>query len=436
MIEEKYVKETPSLVACNRNFTSKAIEGYTTLIKEHKMEIKTEGSGLCPNRLQNVDAYLKRIVDSGRVAGAGGLIIRHGVWAYRKSFGMQDIADKIPLQNDSIYRIYSMTKTFTVAAAMTLYERGLFKLHDPIGEFLPAFTNMQVARHDSRGCMELIPARSPITFQHLFTMTSGIPYPGGQSYSARFLAGANEKIAGDGKGLTTARIVDAAAQAPLCFHPGEYWMYGFSHDVLGRLIEVLSGKSLSHYMEEVIFKPLGLRDTAFYVPAEKQGRLCKAYDFTEQGLTEITGLDTDAGKPFPPAFESGGGGLASTLDDVGRYALMLLNAGKLDGERVLSRKTIDLIRRNHVAPSQLQHFGFPGMAGYGYGLGVRTMLDTGAAGLNGSTGEWAWDGMLGTWYCVDPAEDLAAVFLIQRRPGGNDDLPKRFAQTVYAAIDD
>jgi CubicO group peptidase (beta-lactamase class C family) len=403
------------------------------------MEIKTEGSGLCPKRLQNVDAYLQRIVDAGQVAGAGGLIIRRGVWAYRKSFGMMDRAKKIPLQNDAIYRIFSMTKTFTVVAAMTLYEKGLFKLYDPIGEFLPAFANMKVAQHDSRGCMTLVPARNPITFQHLFTMTSGIPYPGEQSYSSRFLAGLNEKAAGDtakGANRTTAQLVDTAAQAPLCFHPGEYWMYGFSHDVLGRLIEVISGKGLSQYMEETILKPLGLQDTAFYVPAEKQGRLCKAYAYTEKGLTEITGLSIDAGRTTPPAFESGGGGLASTLDDVGRYALMLLNGGKLDGERILSRKTIDLIRQNHVLPAQLQNFAFPAMAGYGYGLGVRTMLNTAAAGLNGSAGEWAWDGMLGTWYCVDPAEDLAAVFLIQRGPGANEDLPKRFAQTVYAAIDD
>jgi CubicO group peptidase (beta-lactamase class C family) len=352
---------------------------------------------------------------------------------------MMDRANNIPLQNDSIYRIYSMTKTFTVVAAMTLYERGLFKLRDPIGEFLPAFADMKVAQHDSRGCMTLVPARNPITFQHLFTMTSGIPSPGEQSYSARFLAGINKKINEDaekGREWTTAQRVDAAAQTPLCFHPGEYWMYGFSHDVLGRLIEVLSGKSFSQYMDEVIFKPLGLQDTAFYVPAEKQGRLCKAYAFTEKGLEEITSLVTDAGRTTPPAFEAGGSGLASTLDDIGRYALMLLNGGKLDGERVLSRKTVDLIRRNHVLPAQLQNFAFPATAGYGYGLGVRTMLDTAVAGLNGSTGEWAWDGMLGTWYCVDPEEDLVAVFLIQRSPGGNEDLPKRFAQTVYASIDD
>jgi len=188
-------------------------------------------------------------------------------------------------------------------------------------------------------------------------------------------------------------------------------------------------------MKEVIFDPLGLTDTGFFVPQDKRPRLAKAYEWTENGLKEKTDLE-----PVPlsaPAFESGGGGLCSTLHDIGRYALMLLNNGKLGNERVLSRKTLELIRRNHIVPSQkLERFGFSCMAGYGYGLGVRTMTDTAVAGLNGSPGEWAWDGMLGTWYCVDPAEDMVAVFMIQRYPGGNENLPKRFAQTVYGAIDD
>jgi CubicO group peptidase (beta-lactamase class C family) len=404
------------------------------------METETMGSGLCPKRLQNVDAYLQRIVDTGQVAGAGGLIIRHGVKAYRKSFGFRDIANKLPMENDSIYRIYSMSKTFTVVSAMTLYEKGLFKLQDPIGEFLPAFKNMQVAEHDSRGCVRLVPAKTPITFHHLLTMTSGIPYPGEESYSARaFAAIQAEAISAGaaGRPWTTAKMIDAAAQAPLCFHPGEYWLYGFSHDILGRLIEVLSGKPLGQYMEEIIFKPLGLKDTAFYVPPEKRPRLTKPYVYSTSGLLEITDLGTDPGaSSAPPAFESGGGGLASTLDDVGRYGAMLLNWGKLEGERILSRKTIELIRENHVDPVHIKAFGFPAQAGYGYGLGVRTMLNTAGAGLNGSPGEWAWDGMLGTWYCVDPEEDLAAVFLTQRMPGDNENLPKRFAQTVYGAIDD
>jgi CubicO group peptidase (beta-lactamase class C family) len=323
---------------------------------------------------------------------------------------------------------------------MTLYERGLFKLHDPISEFLPEFGAMRVARHDPRGVLTLEPAKSPITFQHLFTMTSGIPYPGADSYSARLfrdgLTAANADAA-QGKPWTTAQTVKFASRLPLCFHPGEYWMYGFSHDVLGRLIEVLSAKSLGAYLEETIFNPLGMAETRFYIPPEKRSRLTKAYTLTEKGLQEAAGLTADPGSvDAPPAFESGGAGLASTLEDIERYGRMLLNGGKLEGQRILSRKTIDLIRQNQVIPAHLERFGFPALAGYGYGLGVRTMLETGTAGLNGSLGEWAWDGMLGTWYCVDPAEDMTAAFLIQRTPGGNDDLPKRFAQTVYAAIDD
>ncbi|MDR0524639.1 MAG: beta-lactamase family protein [Spirochaetaceae bacterium] len=393
-------------------------------------------SGFSPARLRYVDEYFQRLTDTGEVAGAGGLIIRHGVLAYRKSFGMQDLAERIPMRNDSIYRIYSMTKTFTIVAGMTLYERGFFKLQDPISEFLPAFASMQVARHDPRGVVSLRPAEGPITFQHLFTMTSGLPYPGNDSYSARLL-GEIQSAASSGPPPAAAELVDAAARGPLCFQPGEHWMYGFSHDVLGRLIEVISGQRLGAYMAETIFEPLGLRDTQFYVPTEKRSRLTKVYAPTETGLKEVRGFTSDPGSTaVPPAFESGGGGLASTLDDIGRYGLMLLRNGKLGGTRILSRKTIALIRQNQVSTDQIKRFGFPSMTGYGYGLGVRTLLDPGAAGLNGSIGEWAWDGMLGTWYCVDPQEDLVAVFLVQRQPGGNEDLPKRFAQTVYAAIDD
>ncbi|GHT96575.1 hypothetical protein FACS1894141_6880 [Spirochaetia bacterium] len=314
------------------------------------MDITVEGSGFCPKRLKNLDGYLQRVVDTGQAAGVGALISRHGKTAYRSSFGLRDIENKLPMQNDSIYRIYSMTKTFTIVTAMTLYEKGLFKLHDPIGAFLPAFTDMQVAEHDKRGTVELVPARSPVTFHQLFTMTSGIPYPGDDRYSARIMAEIHGKAARDaakGKPWNTAQMIDATAKAPLCFHPGEYWMYGFSHDVLGRLIEVISGKTLGQYMQEVIFDPLGLKDTAFYVPQEKRSRLAKPYEVTKKGLVELKLTGRDPGAVIAaPAFESGGGGLASTLDDVGRYAQMLLNAGKLDGERVLSRKTIDLIRQS------------------------------------------------------------------------------------------
>jgi CubicO group peptidase (beta-lactamase class C family) len=400
------------------------------------METIIEGSGFCPKRLGNVDAHMQRLVDTGQAAGVGGLLIRHGRTAYRKSFGMRDIRNRLPMENDTICRIYSMTKTFTVAAAMTLYEKGLFNLRDPVAEFLPAFKDMKVAEHDERGIVTIVPAKNPITVKHLFTMTSGIPYPGQESYSSRAFSKIQEQFSGDNS-ITTAQIVNAAARAPLCFHPGERWLYGFSHDIVGRLLEVISGKHLGEYLAEIIFEPLGLSDTAFYVSPQKQARLAKAYNLTESGLMEIHGLATDPGDyTEKPAFESGGGGLASTADDVGRYGRVLLNFGKLDGYRLLSRKTIELIRKDHTNPAHIKAFGFNAQQGYGYGLGVRTMVDIAAAGLNGSYGEWGWDGMLGTYYCVDPEEDLVAVFMVQRILGAGEDLSRRFVQTVYGAIDD
>jgi CubicO group peptidase (beta-lactamase class C family) len=400
------------------------------------MNSKVENSGFCSKRLKNTDDYLKRLVDSGQVAGVGGLVFRKGVQAFRKSYGWRDLDQKIPMTEDSIYRIFSMTKTFTVVTAMTLYEKGYFRLHDPISEFIPAFKLMKVASHDNRGVVRLVPAERPITMENLFTMTSGIPSPNDGSYSSRAMM--QIRLKAKENPLTTRQMVDAAAGVALCFQPGERWMYGFSHDVLGGIIEVITGKKLGEYMAEAIFNPLELKDTSFYITDEKRSRLAKAYSLTEHSLTNLTEADllNDPLSSCPPAFESGGTGLISTLDDIGRYGLMLLNSGKLNGERILSRKTIDLIRERHVMPAAGGHYGFSQLAGYGYGLGVRIMIDTVVAGLNGSVGEWAWDGKLGTWYCIDPEEDMVAVFLIQRLPGGYDDLPKRFAQTIYGAIDD
>jgi len=401
--------------------------------------VKNEGSGLCSKRLKNVDAYLKRIVAEGKVGGAAGMIIRRGETAYCSSFGMRDMEKKAVLENDAIYRIYSMSKTFTIAAAMTLYEKGLFRLHEPIADFLPSFKDMKVAKHDERGIVTLVPAKGPITFEHLFTMTSGIPYPGDVSYSARSMAEINKKAAKDakqGKPWNAAMMVDEAAKAPLCFHPGEHWMYGFSHDVLGRLIEVISGKTLGEYLSDTIFKPLGLKDTAFYIPKEKQNRAVKPYRLGPKGLEEVTDLARDPGSSEPPAFESGGGGLCSTMADCALYAQMLLHEGKLGNERILSRKTIELIRSVHCVPSEMASNVFTHLQGYAYGLGVRTMVDTAEAGLNGSFGEWAWDGMMGTYYCVDPTEEMTALFFIQLMSTINSDLQRGFVQTVYGAIND
>jgi CubicO group peptidase (beta-lactamase class C family) len=407
--------------------------------------MKTRASGLCPKRLKNIDAYLSRITEQGKLAGAGALIIRHGIKAYHSSFGFQDLEKNIPMKNDSLYRIYSMTKVYTVVAAMTLYEKGLFALHEPIADFLPAFTKMTVAEHDERGIVNLVPANKPITFGHLFTMTSGIPYPNDESYSSRMIAGMEKqalKDAMEGSPWNTAKMVDAIAKAPLCFHPGEHWLYGYSHDVLGRLIEVISGKTLGEYFKEIFFDPLGLSDTAFYVPAEKQARAAKAYSPGPGGLSRLNGfgidpvLGIDPAASVPPVFERGGAGLVSTMADCAKFELALLHNGKAEGGRILSRKTVDLIRACHILPSETASSVFPSLLGYGWGLGVRTMVDTAKAGLNGSVGEWAWGGMLGTFFMIDPEEDLVALYFSQILSDYNNDLKLGFIQTVYGAIDD
>ena len=401
--------------------------------------MKAAGGGLRAEGVKNIDAYMRRIVDKGIVAGAGGTVIRHGEEAYCASFGMQDRVKNLPLKNDAIYRIWSMTKTFTIVAVMTLYEKGLFRLHQNIADFLPAYREPMVAEHDSRGNVRLVPAKRPVTFEHLFTMTSGIPSPGDGSYSARVLAEIHKKAAKDaekGKPWNTAKMIDEGANMPLCFHPGDYWLYGYSHEVLGRIIEVISGKKFSDYLSQIIFEPLGIKDTAFFVPPEKQDRVAKPYRFTEKGLEEIVNMPVDHASPNPPAFEAGGRGLCSTMADCARYAQMLLHDGKAGSERILSRKTIELIRAKHCVPLEMSSSGFGHLAGYGYGLGVRTMLDTAKAGLNGSAGEWAWDGAMGTYYCVDPREDMTALFFVQILSPFNSEIYRGFVQAVYGAIDD
>jgi CubicO group peptidase (beta-lactamase class C family) len=418
-------------------------------------------SGFSEKRLGNIDAYLQGLVEKKEAAGVGALVIRHGETAYRKSFGYGNIEKRRKLENDAIYRIFSMSKTFTAAAIMTLYEKGLFKLSDPVYEFLPPFKHTKVAEVDERGISRLAAPKSPITVEHILTMTSGIPYAGEGSLGGRVFMDVMAKRDEDAaKGIywNAMKMMEEAAAVPLCFHPGEYWMYGFSMDVAGGIVNAVSGKSLGRYLEEVFYKPLGLKDTGFYLPPEKYKRMAGSYRWSPGELTLIPeALPPDSSVPGieninnrilndrlmfnkamrdeTPPFESGGAGMLSTLDDIGAFAGMLLQNGKSGGERILSRKTIDLIRRKHVMP-HIKPYSFEQLAGYGYGLGIRSLVDPVEAGINGSVGEWAWDGAAGTWYAIDPAEDMVMVFMIQRFPGGHSDLPKRFAQTVYGALDD
>ena len=373
---------------------------------------------------------LSRFVSSGQIAGCSARIMRNDEVCFEDYFGYADIEKKIPISDNSIFPIASMTKVITVVGIMQLYEQGLFKLWDPVGEYLPGFKNPKIAKEKPDGSYDIVDAKGEVTMRQLFTMTSGVPYPGNDTAAARIRVEKEKEYQAKGKPEPeTVEYCNLVGQLPLAFEPGEKWMYGFSIDVLGAVIEVLSGKTLGEYLKEHIFDPLGMNETGFFVPAEKQDRIITLYNILE----DLKPYDRD----YPtekPNFESGGGGLFSTLKDYSRFAQMLLHCGTLDGVRILGRKTIDLIATDHLTPQQQATHSWDTQRGYGYGLGVRVMTNPEIAEINGSVGEWGWDGAFGNWFCVDPKENLTCVYLTTNYPGEHYRFIPKLMASMYASL--
>lgn len=393
-------------------------------------------AGFCPDRLKNIDKLLSGWVERGELPCVQALVIRHGEEGYFATYGSADMEAGKPLREDSIFRIFSMSKVFTSVCMMILHEQGKYKMHDPVGKFIPEYNDVKVGTLTPLGAIELVPPKRPLEIRDLFTMTSGIPYPGGNTVSDLVLKdvyAAMEQDVKAGKPWDTQRIVREYARAPLCFHPGEHWMYGFSIDVLGALVEVMSGMKLSEFMKQHIFDPLDLKDTGFCAEGEKAERLVTMYNVDD--ADKFTPAEDMERRTHAPAFESGGGGLVSTARDVARFARMLLGGGELDGVRILSRKSVELMSTNHLSAEQLKDYNWDTQRGYGYGLAVRVMMHPEIAGY-GSVGEFAWDGMAGTWFSVDPKEDMVSVFMVQTNPGRHYRFVPLYAQAVYGAIVD
>jgi CubicO group peptidase (beta-lactamase class C family) len=384
-----------------------------------------EDVGLSTAGLARLGSVMRGEIERGRVPGAVALVARRGRLAYFESYGRRDPRSPDPMARDSIFRIYSMTKPIVSVAAMMLWEEGRFLLSDPIDKYLPELGRRKVAV--VRGAeIELVDAERPITIQDLLRHTSGLTYefrgsgPVHKMYTAERIYSRNQ---------SNADQVAALAKLPLLYQPGTKWEYGRSTDVLGRLIEVLSGLTLGEYLQRHIFAPLGMVDTAFYVPAPGHGRLAEAFakdPDTGAGVQLINVHDA-------PKFESGGGGLVSTAGDYARFLQMLLNGGRLDGVRFLSRKTLELMTADHLGPIT----GAPDLLlpGYGFGLGFAVRLQPGIAHVPGSVGQYFWGGLAGTTFWVDPAEALFAIMLIQG-PGQRDYFRNLFRDLVYAAFDD
>ena len=346
--------------------------------------------------LQNT---LSRFVEEGQIAGCAVRVMRNDEVCYEGSFGYADIEKQVKMSSENtLFPIASMSKVVTVAAVMQLYEQGLFKMWDRVSEYLPGFKNPKIALEKPDGSYEIADAKGEVTMRQLFTMTSGVPYDWADTAAGRIRIEKEKEWEASGKPFPGAvEYANLVGQLPLAFEPGEKWMYGFSIDVLGAVLEVLSGKTLGEYLKENILDPLGMKETGFFVPPEKMDRVATLYYINDGMKPQERWYKSEK-----PAFESGGGGLYSSVHDYSRFAQMLLHGGTLDGVRILGRKTVDLISTDHLTPEQRKGDSWETQRGYGYGLGVRVMTNPELAGINGSVGEWGWDGSFGNWFCVDP----------------------------------
>ena len=384
-----------------------------------------EDIGLSTAGLARLGRVVQDEVQRGRVPGAVALIARRGQLAYYESFGHRDPASGAPMERDSVFRIYSMTKPIVSVAAMMLWEEGRFLLSDPVAKFLPELGNVKVAVAQGAD-LKLVDAERAITIQDLLRHTSGLTYefrgngPVHKMYNAARIYSRDQ---------SNADQVTALSKLPLLHQPGTKWEYSRSSDVVGRLVEVLSGMTLGQFLQQRLFAPLGMADTAFHVPVSLQPRLAEAFAKDPETGTGVQLVNVKSA----PKFESGGGGLASTAADYARFLQMMLNLGRLDGVRFLSRKTIELMTADHLGPIT----GAPDLLlpGYGFGLGFAIRLQPGISHVPGSVGQYFWGGLAGTTFWVDPAEQLFAIMMIQA-PGQRDYFRTLFRDLVYAAFDD
>lgn len=393
-----------------------------------------ESVGMSSDRLERIAPVLQQYVDSGELVGVVSMIARRGEIVHFEEYGVLDKDTGQAVAKDSIFRIYSMTKPITTLAVMKLYEEGKLQLTDPVERYLPAFRNVRVA---SAGGALVAPQR-PMTVQMLMTHTSGLTY----GVFGDTLVDRQYRDAGVMTSPDNTTFIERLGSIPLQNQPGTRFHYSVSTDVLGALVEAVSGQTLGEYFQEHIFAPLGMTDTAFQVPAEKLPRFGTNHTFNpESGQLEVSDRPASSNFVNRQTFESGGGGLLSTAEDYMRFSQMLLNGGELDGERIIGSKTLEYMTQNHLggifgASGQHDPAELPGFArGTGFGLGFAVVEDPTAAGGITSEGEYYWGGAAGTIFWVDPEEELTGIVMIQHM---NVRVPLRatFKAMTYGAITD
>jgi len=400
-----------------------------------------EEVGLSSERLERINEVMERHVEQEDIAGVVTLVARRGKVAHFEAFGMMDMENDKPMHTDTIFRIASMTKPITSVAVMMLYEEGHFLLSDLVSKYIPEFKNPKVLAPESDEDSDstspaTVPAKSEITIRHLLNHTSGLTY----NWNGKLGKVYNEAGVTNGLVQTDSTISEKMkilAGLPLLHHPGEAFEYGLSIDVLGYLVEVVSGMTFDEFLHERIFEPLGMKDTHFFIPGEKVSRLAAVYKRTSEGVIErlseepiVEGTNIfSTSYPYqgPRSYFSGGGGLSSTTSDYARFLLMMLNGGELDGVRLLSPKTMELMTTDSIGEL------VPGMD-FGLGFAIRT-----GRGLHGelsSNGAYSWGGFFYTGFSVDPEEDMIYIFMSQLHPTGGLTLGSKFEVLVYQAIVD
>ena len=411
-----------------------------------QVEVDPAEVGLDPQRLERLDRLFARYVDEQKLAGWLVTIARHGKLAHVRAYGQRDVEAGLPVEPDTLWRIYSMTKPITSVAAMMLFEEGGFELTDPVAKYIPSFADMRVFAAGSDIRYKTVPANEPIRMWHLLSHTSGLTYAFMRSHPVDALYRARGFEWGWPKGADLAACCDIWADIPLLFQPGTEWSYSVATDVLGRVVEVVSGLRLDEFFATRIFGPLGMTDSAFYAGPDNGSRVAALYNRDADGkLARLDALGKGAFQA--PAVLSGGGGLVSSAADYNRFTQMLLHrphspAGELEGARLLSPRTVRLMTTNHLpGGGDLEEVGRPlftetVFAGVGFGLGFAVVMDPAANKGLGSAGEFNWGGAASTAFWVDPAEQLTVGFYTQFMPSGADPIRSQLRQMVYQALID
>jgi CubicO group peptidase (beta-lactamase class C family) len=387
-----------------------------------------EELGLSSERLERIDTAMQRYIDQELVAGIVTLVARRGSVVHLEKLGMQDIETSKPMELDTIFRIYSMTKPITSVALMMLFEQGLVRLADPVSKYIPKFKKVKVWVNEG----EFADLTREITVHDLLTHTAGLSY-GGYEETHTPVDKLYDQADVFNTDMTLQEMMRRIADLPLVHQPGEVWRYSVATDVVGRLIEVISDMTLADFLDEKILRPLGMEDTAFSVPADKMGRFATLYGMTEKGALEV--IDTVVGGDYVTLrLHAGGHGLVSTAADYLRFAQLVLNRGELNGVRLLGRKTMELMTTNHIPPTLLPLEMVDPWPGFGFGLGFRVLLDVPQAGVMGSVGSHGWAGWASTYFWVDPQEQLIGILLLQYIPSGTYPISEDFRTAVYQAL--